>query len=1216
MMLMVAYVSQATTFTVNSLSPDETTSTGLHGSFADALKRIKQGESKSWTIVFTCTGVIEVGFVDELNNLDELNFKGNGKVTLNLNEVVYVFDNIGSFSMEGINIANVSDWAIANRKLTVNGPIKYIRNCKITDMSFFTNSSCGELTNCQFNNTRYMSSSYEDYYVTIKKISGCEFNIHPSLGALWGVKFDLLKKCTFQGIGSAVLNSEGGKIDSCTFNGAVCGLRNTNCDSVVNSTFTAEDDYNWISLGGKYIDSKTINVIKNCTFNGSYTSGIDVSNGSLIKEISDCRFAPKSCYTYISIDNADNEKIEIQRDTFETYDINNNCIGKGVNGLYTENIFIPNVVSEWNPINSSKKAPVISSVIHGDGVYTLVGKASGKSKIEIFLSDGTQSSAVQYLASVDLTEADELDFKVEIPEGSLKYDYKCFVATATYGNYTSNLSIPVCAEEKLSVSSEITDNTCPTSNSLVVIKVSGWNSACRASRIRFNGDFQSVESLKPTSVEDGVAVFKLENYSGGEYKFIVKNDISNETVEYPFELTTVKADLSNLVVTTSSILSKCYGEDKGRITVKYEGNIEGVDLKFTAKKWASSVSYSQTATGTKGSKIFSPIAPGEYDIYAKIANEGCISSEVKVAEQVVKGVDKMEIDGDNKTVIKGTCESPKHGSFVVPVRNFMKKNTIVVYRNEHGVASYSFPQLEDDIHAEQLYYKGTAPDDDIFDVVYLKFTDCATGHYKLVASDQCGNEEIYEFDLDPYEPLDLSKVNVSVTGYSQECAEADSKGTVRVDYTGVDKSQEVTLYLRGDAATKSMTFSGSGNTIFYDMPVGEYDVFIKDECSGEEKSFGKVSVDAIKKPAMPLSGFGVNKVMMNGVEKQYFFLEISNYRQKNTVRVYRNGELERMFVKSEEISEFSYSEKMRLYHTPEFSHSGNNYDLVILDQCGAKEGHYLVEVEDLCGNVYPYEFDICTPIDLSKLVVKATPVRQQCAGVESGLINISHSGVSDKVTITASNDAKSFSKEVSGTGNFAFSNVPVGKYVIYAQDANCSYSNKNFGSVSVTKINKPKFDAFGDFVVDGKKQYSLLVFNYMEGNIVSVYHNGDLVSSFNKPQKITFTGRTNDTRFYYTDEDPNDDGYFSWVTLDCGNAESGHYTVELEDLCGKTYSYEFNIGSQTGVQLVNSDDELVDVYSVLGVCLKRNVKRSSALDGLNRGVYIVGNERVVKSAVK
>lgn len=53
-------------------------------------------------------------------------------------------------------------------------------------------------------------------------------------------------------------------------------------------------------------------------------------------------------------------------------------------------------------------------------------------------------------------------------------------------------------------------------------------------------------------------------------------------------------------------------------------------------------------------------------------------------------------------------------------------------------------------------------------------------------------------------------------------------------------------------------------------------------------------------------------------------------------------------------------------------------------------------------------------------------------------------------------------------------------------------------------------------------------------------------------------------------------------------------------------------GTVTGVLNLENPNAKVDVYTVSGVCVRKNVPAASALNGLSRGVYIVGGQKVVK----
>ena len=41
-------------------------------------------------------------------------------------------------------------------------------------------------------------------------------------------------------------------------------------------------------------------------------------------------------------------------------------------------------------------------------------------------------------------------------------------------------------------------------------------------------------------------------------------------------------------------------------------------------------------------------------------------------------------------------------------------------------------------------------------------------------------------------------------------------------------------------------------------------------------------------------------------------------------------------------------------------------------------------------------------------------------------------------------------------------------------------------------------------------------------------------------------------------------------------------------------------------------NKLVDVYTILGTLAKKQVKKSQALEGLQRGIYIVDGKKIIK----
>ena len=66
----------------------------------------------------------------------------------------------------------------------------------------------------------------------------------------------------------------------------------------------------------------------------------------------------------------------------------------------------------------------------------------------------------------------------------------------------------------------------------------------------------------------------------------------------------------------------------------------------------------------------------------------------------------------------------------------------------------------------------------------------------------------------------------------------------------------------------------------------------------------------------------------------------------------------------------------------------------------------------------------------------------------------------------------------------------------------------------------------------------------------------------------------------------------------------------LDDIRIYTCETSEHVGVET--QSAEEMDELVNVYTISGIIVKSNVKRSEALNGLKKGsYYIVGHEKVL-----
>ena len=70
----------------------------------------------------------------------------------------------------------------------------------------------------------------------------------------------------------------------------------------------------------------------------------------------------------------------------------------------------------------------------------------------------------------------------------------------------------------------------------------------------------------------------------------------------------------------------------------------------------------------------------------------------------------------------------------------------------------------------------------------------------------------------------------------------------------------------------------------------------------------------------------------------------------------------------------------------------------------------------------------------------------------------------------------------------------------------------------------------------------------------------------------------------------------------------------MQDLGGsidKTISINGVINNIANVEISAGDNASVDVYTVDGVLLKRNVKAAEATHNLPKGIYIVGKKKVL-----
>lgn len=89
----------------------------------------------------------------------------------------------------------------------------------------------------------------------------------------------------------------------------------------------------------------------------------------------------------------------------------------------------------------------------------------------------------------------------------------------------------------------------------------------------------------------------------------------------------------------------------------------------------------------------------------------------------------------------------------------------------------------------------------------------------------------------------------------------------------------------------------------------------------------------------------------------------------------------------------------------------------------------------------------------------------------------------------------------------------------------------------------------------------------------------------------------------------NADGKFVKATT--GTINPFRAAIKSTGIAPSSYALKLD-GTVTGILNLENPNAKVDVYTISGVCVRKNVPAASALNGLSRGVYIVGGQKVVK----
>lgn len=113
---------------------------------------------------------------------------------------------------------------------------------------------------------------------------------------------------------------------------------------------------------------------------------------------------------------------------------------------------------------------------------------------------------------------------------------------------------------------------------------------------------------------------------------------------------------------------------------------------------------------------------------------------------------------------------------------------------------------------------------------------------------------------------------------------------------------------------------------------------------------------------------------------------------------------------------------------------------------------------------------------------------------------------------------------------------------------------------------------------------------------------------------VTHVGNFGETMTITSDDQTSWYGYNkngSFVKVLSGTVKPFRSAINSTGAAPSSFALKLD-GTVTGILNLENPNAKVDVYTVSGVCVRKNVPAASALNGLSRGVYIVGGQKVVK----
>ncbi|MEM7485308.1 MAG: T9SS type B sorting domain-containing protein [Bacteroidota bacterium] len=425
--------------------------------------------------------------------------------------------------------------------------------------------------------------------------------------------------------------------------------------------------------------------------------------------------------------------------------------------------------------------PITATIAGGPAVLTCFGDTNGS--VTATATDGSGNYQYQLNVYANLADATPISSSG-------------FQANDTFNNLGAGIySITVadgwnCDDETPKFEIQPTDEveasliqtaqaTCGTNGSLLLTAIGG----------NTGGTYQYFDTSTSTWTNfDSGNIHAFTNMVPDTYQFLVRDSngceamISNQISIDPV----IPLDA---IIDDSAAIINCAGEASATIRATATGGLGSYSYElFTDAGLTNSVTGSSQASGE-----FNGLLAGTY--YVHVTSMDCTYTSA-----VVNIIDPTPLQIDRQESTNVTCSGLEDGTITVEVSG--------------GTGDIVY---------------AITPNLNQFDTVNT-FTDLAPGIYDVIAQDSNGCFEVFQFEIEPAEPIVANAINVM----DEVCFNSED-GSFEVDITGGTAPYETALNSNLDSDYVL------GQTLFENLPAGTHVVFIRDAQGCESNVFVEIN---------------------------------------------------------------------------------------------------------------------------------------------------------------------------------------------------------------------------------------------------------------------------------------------------------------------------------------------------------------------------------------